>query len=76
MSVIKSAKTSNKRINRKAQKLSQFVGRVTTEMNVFAYPKFLTNAILVVLDELPLIANGDLWVFIHDLEGPRITQFL
>ena len=59
-----------------AQKLSQLVGRVATEMNVLASPKFLVDAILVVLDELPLIANGDLGVFIHDLEGPRVRKFL
>ena len=53
-----------------AQKLSQLVGRVATEMNVLAGPKLLVDAILVVLDELPLIANGDLGMFLDDLEGP------
>ena len=59
-----------------AQKLSQLGGRVATEMNVLAGPKFLVDAILVVLDELPLIANGDLGMFLHYLEGPRVEKFL
>ena len=57
------------------KELSKLVGRFTSEMNVLACPEFLVDAVPVILDELPLIANGDFGVFLHDLEGPRVEKF-
>ena len=58
-----------------AEELSKFVGRVAPEMNVLARPEFLVDGVLVILDELPLVANGDLGMFLHDLEGPGVEEF-
>jgi len=59
-----------------AEELSKFVGRVAPEMNVLACPEFLVDGVLVILDEPPLVANGDFGVFLHDLESPRVEEFL
>ncbi len=59
-----------------AKELSKFVGWVAPEMNVLACPEFLVEGVLVILDELPLVANGDLGVLLHDLEGPGVEEFL
>jgi len=57
------------------QEMAEFVRRLALEGDVLTRPPILVERSFLVLAVLPLVTNGNLWVTLHDLQGPRVEIF-